>query len=170
MSCWSTTNAHWIWHYQKGREMVGREVEGEWEREWKGEAQGPCGNDTEHLQDICGHLVGVHDADLCNLVGLLTVHRHHLLTYNNHRYKGRNHQWTQVVTDRFRWKKPTKVNFLHNSGSVHIWTFEIQGYLKKKLKTICPMYTWVIFVHKLFLFWLIFIITIESKQYFIDHN
>ena len=28
----------------------------------------------------------------------------------------------------------------------------------------------VIFVDRLFLFWLLFVITIESKQYFIDHN
>ena len=55
-------------------------MEGGGEREEEG--QGPCGNDTEHLQDFCGHFIGVHDADLLNLIGLLTVHRHDLLTYN----------------------------------------------------------------------------------------
>ena len=32
------------------------------------------------------------------------------------------------------------------------------------------MCTQVIFVHRHFLFWLLFITTIELKQYFIDHN
>ena len=31
-------------------------------------------------------------------------------------------------------------------------------------------YAQVIFVYRLFLFWLLFVTTIESKQYFIDHN
>ena len=34
----------------------------------------------------------------------------------------------------------------------------------------CTMCTRFIFVHRLFLFWLLFVTTIESKHYFIDHN